>query len=62
MLDLNRDVNMEDGDYDDEFKEENPKKKLKKHLYKPPTAEELNNLRETESLFHSNLFRLQVSN
>lgn len=39
-----------------------PKKKKKLHsdLYKPPTAEELNQLRETENLFHSNLFRLQI--
>ncbi|XP_046624374.1 nucleolar protein 6 isoform X1 [Neodiprion virginianus] len=39
-----------------------PKKKGKidKELYKPPTVEELNQLRETENLFHSNLFRLQI--
>lgn len=39
-----------------------PKKKQKtdKELYKPPTVEELNQLRETENLFHSNLFRLQI--
>ncbi|XP_076760517.1 nucleolar protein 6 Mat89Ba [Xylocopa sonorina] len=36
------------------------KKKLQKDLYKPPTVEELNQLRETENLFHSNLFRLQI--
>ncbi|KAH7973396.1 hypothetical protein HPB49_000664 [Dermacentor silvarum] len=37
-------------------------KKLKKSdLYKPPTAEELNNLKEVETLFHSNLFGLQLS-
>lgn len=29
-------------------------------LYKQPTVEELNQLRETETLFHSNLFRLQI--
>lgn len=28
---------------------------------KPPTAEEIAHLKETENLFHSNLFRLQVS-
>lgn len=33
----------------------------KKELYKPPTAEELNSLKEVESLFHSNLFGLQLS-
>ncbi|XP_033341934.2 nucleolar protein 6 Mat89Ba [Megalopta genalis] len=36
------------------------KKKLHKELYKQPTVEELNQLRETENLFHSNLFRLQI--
>ena len=29
-------------------------------LYKPPTNEELNQLKETENLFHSTLFRMQV--
>lgn len=32
---------------------------LKSDLYKPPTAEELKQLREIDGLFHSNLFRLQ---
>ena len=32
----------------------------KKELYKPPTSEELNQLKETENLYHSSLFRLQV--
>lgn len=27
---------------------------------KPPTAEEMIRLRETENLFHSNLFRMQI--
>lgn len=36
------------------------KKKFKNDLYKQPTVEELNQLRETENLFHSNLFRLQI--
>ncbi|XP_078047957.1 nucleolar protein 6 Mat89Ba [Augochlora pura] len=36
------------------------KKKLRNELYKQPTVEELNQLRETENLFHSNLFRLQI--
>nr|XP_014349230.1 PREDICTED: nucleolar protein 6 [Latimeria chalumnae] len=31
----------------------------KKDLYKPPTNEELNQLKETENLFHSSLLRLQ---
>ena len=30
------------------------------NLYKPPTMEELNMLRETQMLYHSNLFRMQV--
>lgn len=37
-----------------------PKKKFKNGFYKQPTVEELNQLRETENLFHSNLFRLQI--
>lgn len=37
-----------------------PNKKSKRELYKPPTAEELNQLKETENLFNSNLFRLQI--
>ena len=36
------------------------KEKLEKNLYKQPTTEELSQLRETENLFHSNLFRLQI--
>lgn len=38
------------------------KKKIRKEndLYKQPTVEELNQLRETENLYHSNLFRLQI--
>jgi U3 small nucleolar RNA-associated protein 22 len=40
---------------------ENDKKRFKSSFYKPPTAEELNNLRETETLFHSNLFRMQIN-
>ncbi|KZC04307.1 Nucleolar protein 6 [Dufourea novaeangliae] len=36
------------------------KKKFEKDLYKPPTVEELNQLKETENLFNSNLFRLQI--
>ncbi|XP_052794278.1 nucleolar protein 6-like isoform X2 [Mya arenaria] len=30
-------------------------------LYRPPTNEELNELKETENLFHSTLFRLQIT-
>lgn len=36
------------------------KPKFKKDLYKQPTVEELNELRETENLFQSNLMRLQI--
>ncbi|XP_072386893.1 nucleolar protein 6 [Diabrotica undecimpunctata] len=38
-----------------------PKKKHKNELYKPPTVEELNNLREVENLYNNNLFRLQIT-
>ncbi|XP_053697010.1 nucleolar protein 6 [Sabethes cyaneus] len=34
--------------------------KAMKQLYKPPTVDEINRLKETENLYHSNLFRLQV--
>lgn len=44
----------------DELTEVVTKKKFKNGLYKQPTVEELNQLRETENLFHSNLFRLQI--
>ncbi|KAL0117298.1 hypothetical protein PUN28_010271 [Cardiocondyla obscurior] len=46
----------------DELTETVPKKKkkLEKNLYKQPTVEELSQLRETENLFHSNIFRLQI--
>lgn len=46
--------------------EEGGKKRKKKQNFdggkriKPPTAEELNKLRETENLFLSNMFRLQI--
>ncbi|XP_051895991.1 nucleolar protein 6 [Pristis pectinata] len=32
----------------------------KRELYKPPTSEELNQLKETENLFHSTLLRMQI--
>lgn len=35
-------------------------KKKKKDLYKPPTSDEISRLKETENLFNSNLFRLQI--
>jgi U3 small nucleolar RNA-associated protein 22 len=37
-----------------------PVKLSRTELYKEPTNEELNRLRETEILFHSSLLRLQV--
>ncbi|KAM8960952.1 nucleolar protein 6 [Pelodytes ibericus] len=37
-----------------------PVKLTKSELYKPPTNEELNRLKETEHLFHSNLLRMQI--
>ncbi|XP_050665093.1 nucleolar protein 6 [Leptidea sinapis] len=42
---------------------DDPKKEGKKrikNLYRQPTAKELNRLQETENLFNSNLFRLQI--
>ena len=38
-----------------------PPAKKPKRLYEPPTADELNELKETENLFKSNLFRLQMN-
>ena len=38
-----------------------PSKKKSSNIMKPPTSQEMNALRETENLFHSNLFKLQVS-
>ncbi|CAH1999447.1 unnamed protein product [Acanthoscelides obtectus] len=37
-----------------------PTKKGKNDLYRPPTVEELNTLKETENLYNNNLFRLQI--
>ena len=37
-----------------------PSKKKRSELTKPPTSQELNAMKETENLFHSNLFKLQV--
>ena len=53
------DVNDKVNEDKDEGNGSSVKKKRKKEL-EAPTAEELNNLRETEALFHSSLFRLQV--
>ncbi|XP_042871815.1 nucleolar protein 6-like [Penaeus japonicus] len=36
------------------------KSKHGSNLYKPPTVDELNTLRETQMLYHSNLFRMQM--
>lgn len=37
-----------------------PIKLSRSDLYKPPTAEELNQLKEAESLFHCSLLKMQV--
>ena len=37
-----------------------PVKLSRKDLYKPPTVEELNQLKEAESLFHCSLLKMQV--
>lgn len=41
-------------------KKKKRKKKTTAADLKPPTAEEMIRLRETENLFHSNLFRMQI--
>lgn len=38
-----------------------PVKLSRSDLYRPPTAEELNQLKEAESLFHCSLLKMQVS-
>ncbi|XP_077571803.1 nucleolar protein 6 [Stigmatopora nigra] len=38
-----------------------PVKMSKSDLYRPPTAEELNNLKEAEGLFHCSLLKMQMS-
>ncbi|XP_019540558.3 nucleolar protein 6 [Aedes albopictus] len=45
---------------DDQDEEHIQKIKALKQLYKAPTMEEINRLKETENFYHSNLFRLQV--
>ncbi|KAL3865413.1 hypothetical protein ACJMK2_042804 [Sinanodonta woodiana] len=55
---------MEDDESSPNVSDEPPQKKIKlskKKLYMPPTNDELNQLRETENLFHSSLFRMQIS-
>ena len=49
---------------DERFGGAPPKKKAKfskTGLYKPPTSDEINQLKETENLFQSSLLRMQVS-
>lgn len=46
--------------YEDIPVSEHHKQKLKKDLYKQPTVDELNTLKETENLYNNNLFRLQI--
>lgn len=49
---------------DEEEEEEaaafHPVKLSRSDLYRPPTAEELNQLKEAESLFHCSLLKMQV--
>ncbi|CAH0587856.1 unnamed protein product [Chrysodeixis includens] len=45
---------------EDDHSKDGPKRVRTKSLYRQPTVNELNRLQETESLFNSNLFRLQV--
>ena len=52
--------NKRDSIEETEASDSNKKKKLKNDLYKQPTVEEINQLRETENLYHGNLFRLQI--
>ncbi|KAL0279673.1 UNVERIFIED_CONTAM: hypothetical protein PYX00_001178 [Menopon gallinae] len=55
------DTENEDGDIEVGSKKiKFSSEKEMKRLMKPATADELNRLRETENLFHSNLFRLQI--
>ena len=56
-----RDADTSAGD--ERFGGEPPKKKAKlgkTGLYKPPTSDEINQLKETENLFQSSLLRMQV--
>ncbi|TNN67007.1 Nucleolar protein 6 [Liparis tanakae] len=48
---------MSGGDEDDVY---HPVKLSRSDLYRPPTAEELNQLKETESLFHCSLLKMQM--
>lgn len=51
----------ENGKRPSETQSKDGKKRLKiKNLYRQPTVRELNRLQETENLFNSNLFRLQI--
>lgn len=45
---------------EDQDEEHLRKIKAMKQLYKAPTMDEINRLKETENFYHSNLFRLQV--
>ncbi|KAK3096655.1 hypothetical protein FSP39_002142 [Pinctada imbricata] len=59
------DLSDVDGSLNESDEDESPPKKKKKvtsrDKNKPPTNEELNELKETQTLFHSSLFRLQIS-
>lgn len=52
--------NVEVSEENDSDQKTKKKKKKITVSTKPPTAEEMSRLRETENLFHSNLFRMQI--
>lgn len=54
------DDQMRKRKFTNSFPETQKSKKNKKELLKAPTTEELNQLRETENLYSSNLIRLQI--
>ncbi|KAJ3312141.1 Nucleolar protein 6 [Boothiomyces sp. JEL0838] len=59
MIDEEEDFSEEEEEND----EEQPKKKAKlddKSLYRPPTNNEMQNLKQTSEMFKSNLFKLQI--
>jgi hypothetical protein len=49
-----------DGDEDQSEETQPHKRKAKKSKLAPPTFEEIKELKDTEQLFKSNLFRLEV--
>ncbi|KAL4720931.1 hypothetical protein ACJJTC_015183 [Scirpophaga incertulas] len=58
---ISEDENTNENGKADENSSKSTGKRLKtKSLYRQPTVKELNRLQETENLFNSNLFRLQI--